>query len=542
MTVDMNENRRDELDLTQVLRVIQRRWLPVVLGAVLVTLGVYLLSRRQAPVYEATGSVMAASSDVGNSVANAGVVATPQLPQGAVAEVMQSRGLITRVIELVRASDLPAGQREVVAGRLERELERNSFSMISVRARVDALQRGIYELRTTGGSPEAARVLADSALTALLEWDTARAKSGITRATRTLRGQLESLNAQIAAATQGSPEREALEVSRGQVRLNLSQVQLLEQVATGNLVLLSEANTSNRPVAPKPTRNAVLAGVLALMGGFGLVVLLDALSRRVRSAGDLMGLGVPVIGELPRLRRSQRGTMVSAAMSGELYEPTGFIRVNLSGVVAEHPDRPATFVVTSSRPGEGKSTVVAALASSFAASGKRVLIMDLDVHRPTQHEYWNVAGRPWVPLSGATRAQQSTLLQAIANPEQASAVDIGGGVFLLPAAQVARRDAGMLTTQAFADQVMRWTEGFDVVVLDSAPLLSVADALTIAPRTDGMVLVVEANGTAIPEIERSLQGVRNTQVNLLGLVLNKLARGQGYGYGYGYSRSYSRAD
>ncbi|GGS36178.1 P-loop NTPase [Deinococcus knuensis] len=532
------EIKRDELDLAQVFRAVRRHWLPVLALTLLVVFGVYFAAQRQARVYEATGSVMAASSDVGNSVANTGVVATPQLPQGAVAEVLQSRSVVLRIIELIRESELPEASRTVIADQLQSELNRNGFKLVTVRARVDAQQRGIYELRALSGTPEGARVLTDSAMKALLEWDAARAKRGITLAKQTLQGQVDSLDAQIAALPTSGAEREALAVARGQARLNLSQVQVLEQVATGNLVLLSEANTSNSPISPKPLRNAVLAGVLALMGGFGLAVLVDALSRRVRSSADLLSLNVPVIGELPKLRRAQRSLVVNAVSSGELYEPTGFIRANLSAVVNENAGRASTFVLTSARPGEGKSTVVVSLATSFAASGKRVLIMDLDVHRPTQHEYWNLTGRSWVPLSGSVQAGQTTLLQAVQHPEQASAVDLGNGVFLLPASQATRREAGLLTTRAFAEQIKAWTEGFDVVLLDSAPVLSVADALVIGPQTDGMVLVVEANGTSMVEIQRMLQSVNVASVKLLGIVLNKLSRNQGYGYTYG--RSYTR--
>lgn len=527
-------NRNDEIDLAHLLRVLRRQWLSILAATLLVTLGVYLLSKQQPQVYEAKGSVMAATSDVGNSVANAGVVTTPQLPQGAVAEVLQSRTVLNRILSLVQASDLPSLQKLKITDGIQSELANNSYSTITVRARVDALQRGIYEVRALYNTPEGARILADAALKALMEWDTARAKRGVTRAKETLQGQLNNLDAQLAATAPGSVEQEALQAARGQARLNLSQVQVLEQTTTGNLVLLSDANTSKRPIAPRPTRNAVLAGLLTLIGGVGLAMVLDALRRRVRSGADLINLDVPVIGELPRLRGLQRGQVVTEAFTGELYEPSGFIRVNLSGLAEAALGQPLSFVVTSGHPGEGKSTVVASMASSFAASGQRVLVIDLDVHRPTQQHFWNTKNRPWIPLNGAVESRPINLMQAIAEPQYASAADLGNGIFLLPTTEATRREVGVLTTQGFIRLVKQWMHGFDVVILDSAPVLSVADSLVIAPHTSGMVLVVEANDTSMHEVQRVLQTVKSTQVNLLGIVINKMTR-ENRGYGYGYS-------
>lgn len=542
MTEIRSETNQDELDIAKVFRVLRRHWLSILLATILAMLGVYLLFNRQARTYEATGSVMAAASDVGNTVANSGVVATPQLPQGAVAEVLQSRAALTRVVELVNNSALPTIQKESIIKRIAKELDNNIYSQITVRARVDTQQRGIYEIRALAGTPEGAKVLADAALKALLEWDTARAKLGVTRAKNTLQGQLKSLDAQLEATTPGSVEREALLAARGQARLNLSQVQVLEQAAVGNLVLLADANTTRKPISPRPLRNAILAGLLTLMGGVGVAIILDALRRRIRTSSDLLALNVPVIGELPRLRQGQRSQIVNETFTGELYEPSGFIRVNLTGQLDAVNGQPQSFVITSARPSEGKSTVVASMASSFAGAGQRVLIIDLDVHRSTQHEYWQTAGRPWIPLHGAREARPTTLLKALLEPQYASAVDLGNGVFLLPAGEATRREAGLLTTQGFTKQIKEWMVGFDVILLDTAPVLSVADSLVISPHTNGMVLVVEANGTSMNEVQRVLQTVKATQVHLLGIVLNKLSRGQrGYGYSYSYGKSYSRS-
>lgn len=524
----------DDIDLAQVFAVLRRQALPLLLAPVLVGGATYALFKRQAPTYEAVTSVMAAQSDNSNSVLSSASVTAPQLPQGAVEEVVHSRQSVERMLALLKTSTLPDQVKASISEELKNELASDKFSRVTVKARLDTQQRGVYELRASAQSPEAARVLATAATQALLDWDIDRARTGVGRARKNLQAQLKNISARLAAVPAGSVEAQSLIAARGQLILNLSQATVFEEGAVGNLTLLAEANAPRTPVAPKPTRNAVLAAILTLFAGAGLALLLDSLRRRVRSTADIIALDVPAIGELPRMSRARRAETTTAATAGVLYEPTGFIRVNLSTAV---PQTPSLFAISSARPGEGKSTVVAAVAESYALAGKRVLVIDLDVHRPTQQEFWNVGGRPWVPLPGAAEGHQTTVVQAIEHPEQASAVDVGRGIHLLLAGEVGRRAASLLNTPGLPELLRQWATGYDVVLIDTPPLLSVADAFVIAPHTDGLVLVVESNETSVPEVQRVLQGARTSQVKLLGIVVNKVRRGQqGYGYSYSYAQ------
>ncbi|WP_019011329.1 polysaccharide biosynthesis tyrosine autokinase [Deinococcus aquatilis] len=524
----------DDIDLAQVFAVLRRQALPLLLAPVLVGGATYALFKRQAPTYEAVTSVMAAQNDNSNSVLSSASVTAPQLPQGAVEEVVHSRQSVERMIELLRTANLPDNIKTAISQQLNNELASDKFSRVTVKARLDTQQRGVYELRASAESPEAARVLASAATQALLDWDMSRARTGVGRARKNLQEQLKNISTRLAAVPAGSVEAQSLIAARGQLILNLSQATVFEEGAVGNLTLLAEANAPRSPVAPKPARNAVLAALLTLFAGAGLALLLDSLRRRVRSTADIIALDVPAIGELPRMSRARRADTAGAATAGVLYEPTGFIRVNLSTAV---PHSPALLTVSSARPGEGKSTVVAAVAESYALAGKRVLVIDLDVHRPTQQEFWSVGGRPWVPLPGAEEGHQTTVVQAIEHPTLASAIDVGRGIHLLLAGEVGRRAASLLNTPGLPELLRQWATGYDVVLIDTPPLLSVADAFVIAPHTDGLVLVVESNETSVPEVQRVLQGARTSQVKLLGVVVNKVRRGQqGYGYSYSYAQ------
>ena len=524
----------DDIDLKQVLTVLRRRWIPMVLAPLVLGAGTYALQNRQPRTYEASTSLMSSVPDNSNSVVNGASVTAAQLPQGAVDEVIHSRGTVDRIKILLNASSVPESIRGKISNSLDNELTNEKYSRVVVKSRLDQQQRGVYDLRASAESPDAARVLAAAAAQALLEWDIRRARDGVSQARRNLQRQYDNLTTSLATTQAGSVEQQSLIAARGQLILDLSQATVFEAGARGNLTLLAEANAPRNPVAPKPLRDAVLVAALTLFAGIGLTLLLDSLGRKVRSMADVIGLDVAVIGELPRLRRLSRGDTVQAAHNGALYEPAGFIRVNLGTALKKTP---AIITVSSARPGEGKSSTVAVIAMAFAQTNQRVLIIDLDLHRPKQQDFWPVATRPWVSLPGATEEpSRTTVTRAMKDPQIASAVDVGGGIHVLPAGEGMRRATGLLSDPAFPGLLQQWAQGYDVVLIDTPPVLSVADAFMISQHTDGMLLVIDSDGTSVSELQRVLRDVRTSGTNVIGVVVNKVRRGeQGYYYSYQYT-------
>lgn len=520
----IQERTVDDFNLAHMLSVLRRNTLPLLLTPLLLGAATYAAFNQQPRVYESGTSLMSSTPESGNNVVASSSITATQLPQGAVEEVIHSTTTVKKIEELLRKSDLGADVQQKILADLNKELSTQQFKRVTVRARLDQFQRGVYDLTARAESPEAARVLASAATEALLNWDLLRAQEGVTRAKENLQEQLRNINARIAAAPAGSVEQQSLISARGQLVLNLSQATVFEGSARGSLTRLSEAYQPSRPVAPKPLRNAVIAALLSLFVLSGLMLLLDSLRRRVRSSSDLIDLGFPVIGEMPKLKRSKRSDVPEAARNGQLYEPIGFVRVNLNTAL---PKKPMIIAFSSARPGEGKSTMAAATAASMAQSGKRVLLIDLDLHRHVQGEFWNFTGRPWVALPGSQgTAQASSVRLAVQNPQEASAIDVGNGVHLLPAGTSGGRTDAILNSPLFSQLLHQWAEGYDVVVLDTPPLLSLADGLLIARQTDGLILVVENDQTSIPELQRIRRSIQNSGVNLLGAVLNKVKRSQ----------------
>ncbi|WP_412030337.1 AAA family ATPase [Deinococcus yunweiensis] len=529
----------DQVDLVQIFGAL-RRYLPVILLLPLVVAAVgYVLSSRQPRVYEASASVIAVDNNAQNSLINNTLVTAPPLPQGAVDQVLHSRSLVADIVSRLGESGLDAGAVATIRDDLTRELETNTFSRLKVRARLDTQQRGVYEIRAQGGTPEAASALAQAGVDALLNWDNQRAKQGVVRSRTSLQQQLQNLTARIGNTTDAL-ERQSLIAARGQLLQNLSQVTVLETAATGTLIPVAEPVAPRTPVAPRPLRNAALLGLVTLFLTVGGALIADSLRRRVEGPEDLLPLGLPVLAQLPLLRKRQlTGGFLSASHGGALYESVGFLRINIQSLLRDGEHR--RLAISSSYPGEGKSSMTAALAESLGATGVKVLVIDADLRRPTQLKVWAPQRLGTHPLIGTDPALPPavTVSEMFTRPDAAHATNVAPNVDLLPAGTPQRGDSGasILNQPAFSAHLQQWAQGYDFVLIDTPPMLLLPDTLAVAPYTDGVIMVVETGKTRTADVQRSLQNARAAGVQVLGVVLNKVNQRRDAYYQYGYAEA-----
>lgn len=514
--------RPQDLDYTQALLTLRRAALPIALATVLSGALTYAVESRQPNIFESVSSVLAAQDASQNTLINNTLVTAPPLPLGALDQALHSQGVVDVIVQQLQRSALAPSVRARLSDALNLEIRTQTFNLVTVKDKLDSQQRGVYELHATGLTPGEAQILANAAVTAVLNWDTNRAQVGVARAKSSLQAQVADLNAQVTRSVAGSPERDALISTLGQVSQNLAQVGVFEKAASGPLTLVAEGNRPLLPVSPKPRRNAAIAALVALLTGIGLALSFDSLRRRVNAPIDLLDFQAPVLGSLPRIaQRDLSGGYLAAAPRGATYEQVGFLRVALQ-------ERPVRFeqrrvVVSSARPGEGKSSVAASLAQSFALAGNRVLLIDADLHRPTQHRLWNIGESLTPPLTVSGGGDDGR-----------APVSVAEHIDLIPAGS-GSNGANALSLASFETRLDRWAKGYDVVIIDTPPLLSVADALSVGRYSDGVLFVIEAGQTRLTEVFRAVQSVINSQTTLIGFVLNKATAGiSGYDYHYRY--------
>ena len=495
----------------------------------------YIWSKAQPNVYESSSSLVTVGAGGMPGVSDSLIRAAP-LPEGTLQEALQGPVVLGDIVSRLKANPaLSNTVRDEITKDLRKELQERELKTIEITSRLDMQGNGLYSVTAKGPTPASTTLLADTAAQALLNWDRSRALSSLRRAEQSLRSQLAEIDRQLAASGLDDLERQTLIAARATAQRNLAQASIQTQGVTGSLELVAPAVEPLRPVAPKPTRNAILAGLLTLLLGIGIAALRTVTDRTVRSEDDLLAFGLPTLGTIPRLRQRDivMSGIVRAARSAGLYEAIGFLRVNLLSQLAARPGQ--LIMITSTAPGEGKSSLTATLADGLAGSGQRVLLIDADLRRGTQQEVWDKYERQhrWLQLTGENGAR--TFQDALRQPENVQVMEAETNVHVLPAGPGLHDSLTLLNRADLGDLLRRWAQGYDLVLLDSPPLLAIADGLVMGKHVDGVVLLTEEGRTSLQMVRQALRRAQSSQLPMLGFILNKVTASSREAYSYGYS-------
>lgn len=316
----------------------------------------------------------------------------------------------------------------------------------------------------------------------------------------------------------------------------IKDIDLGEESGMVRTSVLRRPKVPRSPVWPRLITVGLLACVMGLTVGLAVVYVQDRLEDRFRSPEELrQQLGIPVLAMVQELG-SLPGVGVAALhvhACPKAAESEAFRTLRTALSFAKEGVR--SLVVSSSEPGDGKTTVAANLAAAYAQSGKRTLLIDADMRRPGLSpllDLWGPQG-----LSVVLR-QQTPIAEAIAANLQPAVLD---NLDVLPSGPRAANPAELLSAERF-QELLAWAEtSYDLVLIDSPPAL-IADTAIIGRQVEGVLLVVEPEKNPRRLVMRVAETFATLQINVLGIVANRLSRDGGndyYGYGYGYGYSYT---
>jgi tyrosine-protein kinase len=292
---------------------------------------------------------------------------------------------------------------------------------------------------------------------------------------------------------------------------------------------IAEAEVPDEPSFPNVPLNLGVGLILGLLLGLGVAVLRHVLDTRVRNEDDVRSLtDSPILGVIaynqnvpshPVILRDQPLAAPSEAVRR--------LRTNLQFI--DIADRPKSIVISSSIPGEGKSTMAINLAVSLADTGSRVILVDADLRQPSIADYVGIEGRVGLTTVLIGRAAVEDVVQ----PLGTTSLD------LLPAGQIPPNPSELLGSMTMALLLERLSAVYDMVLLDSPPLLPVTDAVVLSKMAGGALVVVGADRVHRPQLQQSLESLETAGAHIFGLVMNKIAlrEATAYGYGYGYPSS-----
>lgn len=321
----------------------------------------------------------------------------------------------------------------------------------------------------------------------------------------------------------------------GWQRTYLQMGSLLNDQSGKYLTLIAPAQLPSSPISPNITQNVLLAAAAGLVLAGAVVLLLEYLNETIKSSEDVERiLKHTTLGSIARIspvRKPGDALITIRHPRSPTAEDYRILRTNLRYSGIENPG--GALLVTSANPGEGKTTTAANLAVAIAQSGKRVILVDADLRRPGVHPLFGISNE--VGLSSLFLEDGPTLEQAIQQSEVPN-------LRILPSGEPPPNPAELLDSKRMNEILLELRSEADMVVVDSPPLLVVADANILASRCSGAMLVVDSGRTRTDSARKVVESLTRSRVKILGMVLNRMSnhRGGRYNNYYYYSASKKR--
>jgi len=371
---------------------------------------------------------------------------------------------------------------------------------------------------------------------------------------------IAQLDSRIAATPAGVDrdllvqERDALQdrVGSQQVELNrqvaqyqdlLASIDGLTETAPGGVEVISEAGVPSEPYFPQPRKDTLVGLSIGLLLGLAVAFTREHLLDRIVGDDQLEAAlpGDPVLGILPHIDDFE-GETVPLLIRSEAPDLLGAeaYRSLAASIEFAHLGKPVTVIhVTSALASEGKSTTAANLATAFAESGTKTLILDADLRRPTLHRYFATDNDQGLSAILAGRCTVAEAVQpVVACP----------GLHVLSPGPLPPNPTRLLYARRTEDLFDELRAGFDVVIIDSPPVLPVADALILAQFADLVLLVARSEVTRRRMLRRARKALSRVESHQVAAALNGMAASgplaytYGYGQGYGYGQEQRRRD
>jgi succinoglycan biosynthesis transport protein ExoP len=302
------------------------------------------------------------------------------------------------------------------------------------------------------------------------------------------------------------------------------------ELKASNIRVVDAAEVPGVPFLPRRQQDLTTAAFSGLVLALGLVFLFEYLDNRIKSPQELRAqLNVPFLGMVPSIDVKSSGTLLHEGVPPNFAEAIRGVRTNVLFSSAEEGTR--IVVVTSAGPGEGKSMFSSNLAVSLAQAGQRVLHVDADMRRPRVHAIFDVAQEPGL----------SNLLVGDCKPSESIRKTGVQNLCVLPAGMIPPNPAELLGSKRCDEFFVSLRQSFDWVILDSPPVLAVADASILANTASGVVFVVGADQTSRQAARAALEQLEAVQAHVIGAVLNRVDLEKNpYYYSAYYRKEYSR--
>jgi polysaccharide biosynthesis transport protein len=511
----------DRGQLREYLAILGLRKWSIILVTLLVVGGAMLFSVRQTPMYTSEARVL---------------VQQPAVSTGTSSPVAQFQVNLDTERELVTSAQVA----DLTARRLDGAV---APGQLLAGLHVDVIPKTeILLMRYQSPDPLESRQRAQAFALAYLDFRRQQAEEALLVAADSIQQRKQDLEKERTRAQgkadklpEGDPNKAKFEQQvqqvTGQIALldqQLAQLTVPENVRVGQVV--QPASLPSAASSPDYVQNGVLALLLGLALGVGLAFLRERLDDRLRGRSDFeQAIGAPVLAVIPRVSSWRRKTdtplitnQEPQSTSAEAYRT---LRTSLLFAASQRDVK--ILIVASPHPGEGKTVTSCNLAVALAQAGKRVILVSADLRKPRLHRFFGLAND--VGLTNVLIGEREP---------RAVVRDVGiENLKVVPSGAVPGNPAELLGSEAMGRFVTQLREVCDFVILDSAPVLAVSDALAVAPFADATLFLADAEVTTRGAVAQTRTQLEQVDSVVIGALLNNFdpSRARPYAYyGYGY--------
>jgi len=511
------------MELRQYFAVIWK-WLWLIVFGTLVAGGTaYLVSQRMSPTYRASTTLLI-NQATDPDVTYSSILTSERLAK-TYRELLKKRPILEEVIASLSLNMTPIE----LAKRVEVKLVQDTQ---------------LIELSVEDSDPWLAAEIANKISEVFIRQNEAMqlgrfasSKENLTKQLAAIEKDMEATQQAIGALEDSESIADQAELARLQSILvqyhnsysslikSYEEIRLAEARAINNVIVAEPAEVPDRPVKPRKLLNTLLAIVVGCMSAVSVAFLIEYLDDTVKTAEDVEKvMGLTTVGVITRifpLKEPGDALITTAHPRSPISEAYRVLRTNLQFSGLSNPA--TTLLVTSAGPLEGKTTTVANLGVAMAQAGKRVILVDADLRRPTLHKMFDLPNA--VGLTTIFTRDKLDIEEALSP----TGVD---GLRVLTSGPLPPNPSELLGSQRMESIIERLKDNADVILFDSPPVLVAADASVLAAKVAGVLLVVDSGRVRSDICRKGKEALVQVGANILGVVLNKAAARSGVYYYY----------
>jgi capsular exopolysaccharide synthesis family protein len=315
--------------------------------------------------------------------------------------------------------------------------------------------------------------------------------------------------------------------------LRVKEIESMVGVSSSNINIIDRAAVPIFPFKPKVKLNLLLAIVLGFMAGLGCAFLVEYFADTITNPDQISErFQIPILGVVPLTKSNSQGLekIFISDPRAPLSEAirTTKVSIQLSGADTNSK----SFLITSTTPAEGKTTLAINLAMSFAVAGEKVVLIDSDLRKPRIHKVFDIK-------NGGNGKGLSSFLAGVTDTMHLCASDIQN-LRIIPSGPIPPNPVELLASKRFKKLLDQLAETYDRIILDGPPHHGFADILVLSQQVGGIVLVSSIGETSREALRHFKKGINNVNGHILGCIVNKVNTAKRYGYRsyYSYYQAY----